>query len=94
MKKFLILSLILITMAGSAYAKTIKVTVNGMVCAFCVTGIEKTFKKQPAVSDIKVDLDNKLVTVTTSDKKDLDDATIKKLITDAGYTVTDIKREK
>ncbi len=94
MKKFLILSFMLMTMAGSAYAETIKVTVNGMVCAFCVTGIEKTFKKQPSVNTIKVDLDNRLVTVTTDNKQSLDDATITKLITDAGFTVTKIKREK
>ena len=35
----------LITLAGSVCAETITTTVNGMVCAFCATGIEKTFQE-------------------------------------------------
>jgi len=36
-----------------------------MVCAFCATGIEKTFRKQPEVATVKVDLQTKLVSITT-----------------------------
>jgi copper chaperone CopZ len=81
-------------MTGSARAETIKATVNGLVCSFCATGIEKTFKAQASVESIKVDLDNKLVTIGTKPEQPLDDATVTKLITDAGYTVTGITREK
>ena len=34
--------------------------VKGMVCAFCATGIEKTFRKQPEVESVKVDLPRRL----------------------------------
>jgi copper chaperone CopZ len=81
-------------MSTTVYADTIKASVNGLVCAFCATGIEKTFKKQPAVDGVKVDLENKLVTVTTKPQQTLDDATITKLITNAGYSVTGITRDK
>lgn len=94
MRKLLFTAAMLITLAAAAQAETIKATVNGLVCAFCATGIEKTFHKQPAVDTVKVDLENKLVTINTKSLQDLDDATITKLLTDAGYTVTDIKREK
>lgn len=77
-----------------ALAETIKATVNGLVCSFCATGIEKTFKKEPAVESVKVDLDNKLVTINTKADQKLDDATITKLVQDAGYTVTNISRGK
>ena len=80
--------------AGNAYAATIHVTVDGLVCSFCATGIEKTFKQQTAVDTVKVDLDSKLVTIETKPEESLDDVTIKKLITDAGYTVTNIHRQK
>ena len=77
-----------------ALAETIKASVNGLVCSFCATGIEKTFRKQPAVADVKVDLDQKLVTVNTKSGQNLDDATITTLLTDSGYSVTHIEREK
>jgi copper chaperone CopZ len=77
---------------NTAAAETIKVSVNGLVCSFCATGIEKTFKKQAAVSDITVDLDHKLVTILTRPGQKLDDATITRLITASGYSVTGIAR--
>jgi copper chaperone CopZ len=77
-----------------ALAGQIHVGVNGMVCAFCANGIEKTFKKETAVKDIKVDLDKKQVFITTKDNQDIDDEKLKELITKAGYTITTISREK
>lgn len=94
MKKFLIAFVILMVMSSTAYADTIKASVNGLVCAFCATGIENTFKAQAAVDTVNVDLDNKLVTITTKPQQSMDDSTITKLITDAGYSVTGITREK
>lgn len=94
MRKILLSLAILISLTGDAYADTIKASVNGLVCAFCATAIEKTFMKQSAVEVVKVDLENKLVTITTKQNQNLDDDTIKKLITDAGYAVTDLKREE
>ncbi len=94
MKKILITLVVLMTMSGSAHADTIKASVNGLVCAFCATGIEKTFKTQSAVDTVNVDLDNKLVTITTKAQQTMDDKTITDLITDAGYTVTGITRDK
>ena len=83
-----------VLMAGAASAETIKVSVNGLVCSFCATGIEKTFKKEAPVDTVKVDLDNKLVTITTKPDQTLDDKKVTTLITDAGYSVTKITRGK
>ena len=63
MRHIMLTLAILITLSGSALAETITTTVNGMVCAFCATGIEKTFRKQPEVATVKVDLEKKLVTI-------------------------------
>jgi len=94
MKKFLITLIIMAAISGPANADTIKASVNGLVCAFCATGIEKTFKAQSAVDTVNVDLENKLVTITTKPQQILDDSTITNLITNAGYSLTGITREK
>jgi copper chaperone CopZ len=94
MKKIFITLAIIIATSGPAYADTIKASVNGLVCAFCATGIENTFKAEAAVDTVNVDLDNKLVTITTKPQQTMDDSTVTKLITDAGYSVTGIARGK
>lgn len=96
MRKLIILvSALAISSAAAriAQAETILASVNGMVCAFCATGIEKSFKKQAAIDTVKVDLDNKLVTLNTKPAKTLDDDAIKKVIADAGYAVVSIERK-
>jgi mercuric ion binding protein len=82
------------SLSAAASADTIKATVNGMVCGFCATGIEKTFKAQPEVKTVTVDLQKKLVTVATKEGQTLDDARLRKLIGNAGYLVVGIERSK
>ncbi len=95
MKKFFIVTFLSFSLIGTlANAATIKAKVNGLVCSFCATGIEKTFKKQPAVESVKVDLSTKLVTIETKKDQDIDNATITKLVGDAGYTIVNIERQK
>ena len=94
MRLNLFILVILAGLSGSALAETISTTVNGMVCAFCATGIEKTFRKQPEVATVKVDLPKKLVTITTKPGKTLSDAKIKEVVTYSGYTMGKIVRRK
>lgn len=94
MRKIILTLAVLVSFSSAAYAQTIKASVNGMVCAFCATGIEKTFEAQPAVDTVKVDLETKLVTITTKKDQDIDDENVTKLIEDAGYSVTNIVREQ
>ncbi|MCM2348729.1 MAG: heavy-metal-associated domain-containing protein [Bacteriovoracaceae bacterium] len=90
MKKFLIACLLI---SGSAMAKDITIKVNGMVCSLCAQGIEKKFKDVSEVSSIKVDLDNKVVFLTTKGDLDINDESITKIITGAGYNVASIERK-
>jgi copper chaperone CopZ len=92
MRRSLLVFTTALLIATTAYAGTIRASVNGLVCSFCATGLEKTFGKEPAIASIHVDLEKKLVSLTTKPKQDIDDATVTRLITDAGFTVTDIKR--
>ncbi len=77
-----------------AAAKTIEMEVNGLVCAFCAQGIEKTMRKFPATEDVVVSLENKLVAISLKNGQDISDAQLKKAITDAGYTMVGIKRSE
>lgn len=67
--------------------------VNGLVCDFCARAIEKVFKKQDAVNDIDVNLDEKRVTIHLNKGKMLDEKTIIKLINDSGYDVRGLRYE-
>ena len=90
-----VLSIIIsLSLCSVAAAETIKATVNGMVCGFCATGIEKTFKAQPEVKTVDVDLENKLVTLQTKQGQTIDDSKIRKLLGNAGYSVVRIVRKK
>jgi mercuric ion binding protein len=90
MKKILIA---LMLISGSAMAKDITVKVNGMVCSMCAQGIEKKFSEVREITKIKVDLDNKVVFLTTKENLDVDDERITKIITEAGYNVAGIERK-
>ena len=94
MKRKLIALIIAFGLTTIVSAETIHTTVNGMVCAFCATGIEKTFRKQPEVESVKVDLPSKQVTIKTKPGKTLSDAKIKEVVTYSGYTMGKIVREK
>jgi cation transport ATPase len=94
MNKTLITLIIAFGLTRIVSADTIRTTVNGMVCAFCATGIEKTFRKQPEVETVRVDLPTKVVTVTTKPGKTLSDAKIKEIVTYSGYTMGKIVRKK
>jgi len=94
MRRILLVLFIVATVSTAAFAETITTTVNGMVCAFCATGIEKTFRKQPEVATVHVDLPKKVVTITTKPGKTLSDAKIKEVVTYSGYTMGTITRMK
>lgn len=96
MKKILALGLVLLlsTPAVAAAAGThIRVTVNGLVCDFCAVSMKKIFMKKDSVSAVDVNLTTKIVQIDLKPGKALDDAEIKKGITDAGYDVVSIKRD-
>ena len=91
MKKILIALVMGIVAFPSIAANSIKVTVNGMVCAFCAQGIEKRISKMDATKDVFVDLKKKTVAVEAKDGQVLDAKAISAEIVDAGYDVVKIE---
>jgi copper chaperone CopZ len=94
MKNF---SLITVTMAAAmaanmSAAETLKVKVDGMVCGFCASSIEKKMRAEKATADVFVSLENKIVAVAEKPGQKLDEARIRAQIADAGYEVKGIER--
>ena len=61
-------------------------TVPGMSCGHCRAAITAELEPVPGVESVDVDLDAKRVTVTGAD---LDDATLRAAIDEAGYDVAE-----
>ena len=78
---------VLASFATLSFAASTKITVNGMVCAFCAQGIEKRLSKLPETKAVYVDLKRKIVAVEAKDGMTLDEKKIKSEIIDAGYDV-------
>ena len=72
-------------------ADSLKATVNGMVCAFCAQGIEKTISKIDATKAVFVDLRGRVVLVEGKEGRSLDPKAIGAAIVDAGYDVVKIE---
>ena len=95
MKHFqVLLFTLLLALANTASARSIEMDVNGLVCAFCAQGIEKTLRGFPATADVYVSLENRIVAIELKDDADIDDATLRQAITDAGYAVVAIRRSE
>jgi periplasmic mercuric ion binding protein len=73
-----------------AAPQTLKVNVNGMVCAFCAQGIEKKVRALPQTEDVYVNLKQHVVAIALKEGQTISDETIKSLIKNAGYEVTAI----
>lgn len=90
--KWILLALAAAFASGAAQAKTIKMEVHGLVCAFCAQGIEKKLKSMAPTQAVYVSLENKLVAVALKDGQDIPDATLTAQLKDAGYDVKAISR--
>ncbi len=75
-----------------AKSETLMIEVKGMVCTFCVVGIEKSFKRLDQVQDIFVDLGKSMVAVTLTPGGKMDDDTAAKTVKDSGYDIEKISR--
>lgn len=73
-------------------ARTVEMTVDGMVCAFCAQGIEKKLRALDATDDVYISLERHLVALSLKGPKDVSDEQLRRILTDSGYTVRTVKR--
>jgi copper chaperone len=69
--------------------RKLTLTVQGMSCSHCKKAVEKAVDTLAGVSDVGVDLEKGLVTVSVDPQKDLA-VEISKAIEDAGYSVVEV----
>jgi cation transport ATPase len=77
----------LLLATGLAHAESVKLQVNGMVCAFCAQGIEKRLKGIAETGDLYIDLKNKVVAVEAKPGRTLDVQRVSAEVREAGYDV-------
>jgi periplasmic mercuric ion binding protein len=84
-------NLFIATIAAAAFSAqatgTVKLQVNGMVCAFCAQGIEKRLTKMPETGEIYINLAQKVVAVQPKAGQTIDANKVKAEVTEAGYEV-------
>ena len=68
-------------------------TVKGMVCSFCVQGIEKMLRDIPNVDDLAIDLDTRQVSLWVKGSPPSNEK-LERTIKDAGYEVEHIARQE
>ena len=74
--------------------EVLSISVNGLVCDFCARSIEKLLSKKESVKSIDVNLERMLITINLKKGKSLNNDTITKVITDSGYDVREIRRDR
>jgi copper chaperone CopZ len=72
--------------------RAIEMRVDGLVCAFCAQGISKKLGKMHATQEVLVNLEKGLVAVALKPGQEISDATLREVLTEAGYTVQGIER--
>jgi len=68
----------------------VKVEVKGLACPFCAYGLEKKLKELKGVETIKIDVKEGLAYLTTLTSQKPTKETLEKIVTDAGFTPSNI----
>ena len=94
MVKSLLLAAVL---SSQAFNHDLEIKINGLVCSSCGIGIKRGFKREFNVIDVKFDVKKQLALVDLKESDSgrvywLPNKKILKIVKDAGYEVTSIKR--
>jgi copper chaperone CopZ len=76
--------------SGAIAAKSVRVQVNGMVCAFCAAAIDKKLSAMPETKAVYVNLEKKVVAIELKDGKTANLDKVRAEVKDAGYDVVSI----
>lgn len=79
--------LLLLPMAALAAPAQYQLKVDGLACPFCAYGIEKKLTALDGVETAEVDLAAGAVIVTMEDGTALEEATARRAVKDAGFTL-------
>jgi copper chaperone len=92
MKRIILISLLMFLSFGAFAANTqYLMRVDGLACPYCAYGIEKKLSAIDGVQEIDVDLNTGVVQVDVADGVVLEEAAMKQLFRDAGFTFRSMK---
>lgn len=80
------------TIATTAQQSIFEIRADGLACPYCAYGIEKKFMAIDGVSHVDVALDKGLVKVSGSPSLEFNDAQLKTLFNDSGFTYRNMKK--
>ncbi len=86
LRVFVVLLAALWTMPAWA-AEVYRLHVDGLACPFCAYGVEKKVGGLDGVERVDIDIDEGLVAVTMAEGSTLDEATAKRAVDEAGFTL-------
>jgi copper chaperone CopZ len=94
MVKSLLLAAVL---SSQAFSHDLEIKINGLVCSSCAIGIKRGFKREINVNDIKFDVKKQLALIDLKESDSgrvywISNQKILKIVKDAGYEATSIKR--
>lgn len=73
--------------AALADSHVYKLYVDGLACPFCAYGVEKKVGGLKGVETVEINIESGLVAVTVDDDATLDEATAKRAVDEAGFTL-------
>lgn len=89
----LLLSTTLAFPARADGPQRLTVTIKGMVCSFCAQGLEKLFRAEKSVRDVKVSLEKKTVWIELAPEASIDEARVRIIVEDAGFDFVRLERD-
>lgn len=78
--------------ASEPASPTYNLQVDGLACPFCAYGVEKQFSAVKGVDKIDIDIKTSIITLTMKKGTALDEATARKAVKDAGFSLRDFKK--
>ena len=72
----------------------IQIRVDGLSCPFCAYGLEKKLKKVDGAANLHIELEAGIVSLDVPADKRPTEESLRKVVTDAGFTPREIKYSK
>ena len=89
----LVLALMLFA-ATAVLADVYKLYVDGLACPFCAYGVEKKVGGLDGVEKVEIEIEDGLVAVTLAEGATLDEATARRAVDEAGFTLRKFEAPK
>jgi len=89
---WLFLAITLIPLMVWSDSSVYQLRVDGIVCPFCGYGIEKKLKTIRGVEEVKLDISEGVINVTTAEGTTLTENHMGQIVRDAGFTLSGFKK--